>query len=78
MITSTGLWKPPLAKALCTTQWVLFTNLHQKKHLELQLPPYGIFLLQVVIQKAEEREEEPSKVWISSLIIRIKKSQALN
>ena len=62
MITSTGLWKPPLGKALCTTQWVLFTNLHQKKHLELQLPPYGIFLLQVVIQKAEEREEEPSNL----------------
>ena len=59
MITSTGLWKPPLAKALCTTQ---FTNLHQKKHLELQLPPYRIFLLQVVIQKAEEREEEPSNL----------------
>ena len=80
MITLTGLWKPPLAKTPCTTQWVLCTNLYQKKHPELQLQHYRIALLQVVIQRAEEREEEPSKVlvWISSLIIKSRKSQALN
>ena len=61
-------------------QWVLCTNLHQKKHPELQLTRYRIVLLELVIQLVEEREEEPSKalVWISSLIIRSQKSQALN
>ena len=34
----TGLWKPSLAKTPCTTQWVLCTNLCQKKHPEPQLP----------------------------------------
>ena len=40
-----------------------------------------IVLLQVVIQRVEEREEEETSkvlVWISSLIIRIRKSQKLN
>ena len=81
MITSTSLWKLSLAKAPCMAQWLLCINLYQKKHPELQLLHKKIVLLQVLIQQAVERkQEELSKkmVRILSLIIRSRRSQALN